>query len=152
MSILENRNGCCSRLHQESDREPYCEMESDAVIDAPQVVHPRDELERSFSRTLASANASVFMATVFKPEGRYIGRCGLYPRPQRRESKSCRRSVHCLLPGASVWDAGWRRRPVGLSPITVSGNLASRGIEAGMNVKNLASIRVIEKLGFAWVR
>ena len=35
------------RDHELSDLEPYCEMESDPIYRAPQIVHPRAELERS---------------------------------------------------------------------------------------------------------
>jgi ribosomal-protein-alanine N-acetyltransferase len=151
MSILETER-LLFRLHQESDREPYCEMESDAEYRWPQVVHPRDELERSFSRTLASANAFGLMATVFKPEGRYIGRCGLYPR---------RNDANEVVPGEACiafylarpyWGRGLATE-AGRAFIQFGfGQLGLSRIEAGMNVKNLASIRVIEKLGFSWVR
>src|SRR5688572_26034614 len=79
MSILETER-LLFRLHQESDLEPFCEIESDPEYRWPQPVHPRAELERSFSRTLAAAKVFGLLATVFKPEGRYIGRCGSYPR------------------------------------------------------------------------
>jgi len=151
VSILETER-LLFRLHQESDREPYCQMESDAVYRAPQQVHPRDELERSFSRTLASANAFGLLATVFKPEGRYIGRCGLYPR---------RNDANEIVPGEACiafylarlyWGRGLATE-AGRAFIHYGfGQLGLSRIEAGMNVKNLASIRVVEKLGFAWIR
>jgi [ribosomal protein S5]-alanine N-acetyltransferase len=151
MSILETER-LLFRYHQESDREPYCEMESDPVYRSPQPVHPRAELERSFSRTLATANAFGLLATVFKPEGRYIGRCGLYPR---------RNDANEVVPGEGCI-AFYLARPYwGRGLATEAGRafveygfrkLGLTRIEAGMNVKNLASIRVVEKLGFVWVR
>jgi len=140
------------RHHQESDLEPYCEMESDPVYRSPQPVHPRAELERSFSRTLATANAFGLLATVFKPEGCYIGRCGLYP---------LRNEANEVVPGEGCI-AFYLARPYwGRGLATEAGRafiqygfrqLGLTRIEAGMNVKNPASIRVVEKLGFVWVR
>src|SRR5262245_59967876 len=68
------------RDHELSDLEAYCEMESDPVYRAPQIVHPRAELERSFRETWMPVKKMGMLATVFKEDGRYIGRTGLYPR------------------------------------------------------------------------
>jgi [ribosomal protein S5]-alanine N-acetyltransferase len=151
MSVLETER-LLFRQHQESDRESYCEMESDPEYRWPQVVHPRDELERSFSRTLVPVKPFGLLATVFKPEGRYIGRCGLYP---------LRNDANEIVPGEAniafyLARSYWRRglaTEAGRAFIEYGfGQLGLSRIEAGMNVKNLASIRVVEKLGFSWVR
>ena len=42
-------------------------------------VHPRAELERSFREAWLPAKPMGPLATVYKPHGRYIGRCGVYP-------------------------------------------------------------------------
>lgn len=140
------------RDHELADLEPFCEMESDAAYRAPQPVHPREELERKFREGPLRPKAFGLLATVFKPEGRYIGRCGLYPfRDQRGE----------IVPGDAfiAWYLArpyWRR---GLATEAGEGwiahgfdTLGLRRIEAGVNAANAASLRVIEKLGFHWVR
>jgi RimJ/RimL family protein N-acetyltransferase len=54
-------------------------MESDAIYRSPQRVHPRSELERSFWEAVLPAKEMGLLATVLRSEGKYIGRCGLYP-------------------------------------------------------------------------
>ena len=151
MSILETER-LLFRQHQKSDLEPFCEMESDPEYRWPQVVHPRAELERSFREAWLPPKSFGLLATVLKPEGRYIGRCGLYP---------LRNEANEVVPGEAViafylarpyWGRGLATE-AGRAFIEYGfGQLRLSRIEAGMNVKNLASIRVIEKLGFAWVR
>ena len=62
------------RDHEPEDLEPYCEMESDQVHRAHQPVHPREELERSFKNSALPRKEMGLLATVFKDDGRYIGR------------------------------------------------------------------------------
>ena len=64
------------RDHEPGDLEPYCEMESDQVYRAHQPVHPREELERSFKNSALPRKEMGLLATVFKDDGRYIGRTG----------------------------------------------------------------------------
>jgi ribosomal-protein-alanine N-acetyltransferase len=78
MIVLETER-LLFRDHIPADFEPYCEMEADPVYRAPQRVHPRAELERSFWESVLPPKAMGLLATVFKPDERYIGRCGLYP-------------------------------------------------------------------------
>ena len=114
-------------------------------------MHPREELERSFREWLVRKPMAL-RATVFKPENSYIGRCGLYP---------ARNDAGAIVEGEAriafyLARDYWRR---GLA--TEAGRafvrygfetLSLRKIHAGMNAGNMASIRVIEKLGFTWVR
>ena len=74
------------RDHELADLEPFCEMESDPEYRRPQRVHPREELERKFRGGPLVPKPLGLLATVHKPDGRYIGRCGLYPfRNERSE-------------------------------------------------------------------
>jgi ribosomal-protein-alanine N-acetyltransferase len=139
------------RDHEPGDLEAYCEMESDAQYRSPQVVHPRAELERSFREGWLVPKPMGLRATVFKPEGRYIGRCGLYP--------LCTESGQIVPNEALI--AFYLARPYwGRGLATEAGEafiahgfyqLGLDRIEAGINANNKASLRVIEKLGFQWV-
>jgi RimJ/RimL family protein N-acetyltransferase len=140
------------RDHEETDLEPYCEMESDPAYRFPQPVHPRFELERSFRETWLIPKAMGLLATILKSDKRYIGRCGLYP--HRNEDDH-------IIPGeANI--AFYLARPFwGQGFATEAGkafidfgfqSLGLSRIEAGINANNLASIRVVEKLGFVWVQ
>jgi len=140
------------RPHEESDLERFCEMESDPVYRSPQPVHPRAELERSFREAWLRPKSMGLLATVFKPEGRYIGRCGLYP---------LRNDANEVVPGEALiafylarpyWGRGLATEAGRAFIARGFGQLGLSRIEAGINAKNLASIRVIEKLGFRWVR
>jgi len=151
MSILETEL-LLFRPHQESDLEPFCEMESDPVYRSPQGVHPRTELERSFREGWMRPKSMGLLATVYKPEGRYIGRCGLYP---------LRNDANEVVPGEALiafylarpyWGRGLATEAGRAFIAHGFGQLGLSRIEAGINAKNLASIRVIEKLGFSWVR
>ena len=140
------------RDHEPGDLEPYCAMESDPVYRAHQPVHPREELERSFHRAWLPVKEMGLLATVFKPDGRYIGRTGLYPH---------RTEDGVIVPGEAIL-AFYLARPYWGQGIATEagrafiehgfGELGLKKIHAGMNAANKASIRVIEKLGFKWVR
>ena len=140
------------RDHEPADLEPYCEMESDQIYRAHQPVHPREELERSFRETWMTPKKMGLLATVFKEDGRYIGRTGLYPH---------RTEEGVIVPGEATL-AFYLARPYwGRGLATEAGkafieygfrDLGLVKIHAGMNAANLASVRVIEKLGFSWVR
>jgi RimJ/RimL family protein N-acetyltransferase len=140
------------RQHQEADLEPFCEMESDPEYRRPQQVHPRAELERSFREGWLPPKAMGLLATVFKPEGRYIGRCGLYPARDENDH---------IIPGVANL-AFYLARPYwGRGLATEAGrafvargfhDLRLRRIEAGVNANNAASMRVLEKLGFVRVQ
>jgi RimJ/RimL family protein N-acetyltransferase len=127
-------------------------MESDSEYRSPQPVHPRAELERSFREAWLPPKDLGLLATVYKPENCYIGRCGLYP---RRDEEGR------VIPGEAVL-AFYLARPYwGRGLATEAGQAFVRHgfdvlkltcIVAGMNAQNLASIRVVEKLGFVRVR
>jgi RimJ/RimL family protein N-acetyltransferase len=151
MSVFET-DRLLFRDHEEADLEAYCAMESDPEYRRPQIVHPRAELERSFREAWLPPKPMGLMATVYKPDGRFIGRCGLYPR----------RTDDGVIVAGEARLAFYLARPYwGRGLATQAGRaFIRRGfqdlglfrIEAGMNAANRASVRVIEKLGFTWVR
>lgn len=140
------------RHHEMGDLESYCVMESDAEYRTPQPVHSRAELERSFLQAWLPPKVMGLMATVYKPDACYVGRCGLYPH---------RDDDGKVIPGEAVL-AYYLARPYwGRGLATEAGEAFVRyGFEtlglsriiAGMNTENLASIRVVEKLGFSRFR
>lgn len=133
------------------DLEPYCEMESDPVYRSPQRVHPRTELERSFRESVSPPKAMGLLATVFKPEARYIGRCGLYPRCGEDDRVIPGEAVLAFYLARSYWRRGLATE-AGRGFIQFGfGTLGLSRIVAGADVDNLASNRVIQKLGFVHV-
>jgi ribosomal-protein-alanine N-acetyltransferase len=150
MIILETER-LLFRDHEEADLQPFCEMEADPEYRWPQRPRSREEAEATFHEVWLPRKPMGLLATVFKPEGRYIGHCGFYPR--RGEDNG-------IIPGEARL-AHYLARPYwGRGLATEAGRafirrafseLGLSRIEAGVNAKNLASIRVVEKLGFVWV-
>jgi ribosomal-protein-alanine N-acetyltransferase len=159
MIILETER-LLFRPHEEADLDAYCEIMADPEFRRLSGGPPlsRAEAEKSLRAILTSQEAWLWpkplglLATVFKPEGRYIGRCGLYP--NRDEDNEA-------IPGEGVL-AYYLARPYwGRGLATEAGRafveygfrkLGLSRVVAGANAANIASNRVLEKLGFAWVR
>jgi ribosomal-protein-alanine N-acetyltransferase len=138
------------RDHEIDDLEPYCAMEADAEVRRFVGGYPRTrgQAEEKFRRVYLPPlrNGRGLCATVFKPEGRYIGYCGVYS-PHREDEGAL---------GFYLARAYWGR---GLA--TEAGcafvshgfeELGMQRIVASVETGNAASVRVLEKLGFAWVR
>jgi ribosomal-protein-alanine N-acetyltransferase len=140
------------RDHEPQDLEPYCAIESDPEYRWPQQVHPRAELERSFRDAWLSSKPLGLLATVFKLNRQYIGRCGLYPfRTENGVIVPNEASIAFYL-ARSYWGRGLATE-VGRSLIAQGfGHFRLKRIHAGINAENKASLRVIEKLAFRLVR
>jgi ribosomal-protein-alanine N-acetyltransferase len=116
-------------------------------------VHPREEVERSFRQVLLAPKPGRLRlwATVFKPEGRYIGRCGVYPHIEDA-GPIPGEGVLAFYLARDYWGQGLATE-AGRAFIEFGfGELGLARIVAGANVKNVASNRVLQKLGFVWVR
>jgi RimJ/RimL family protein N-acetyltransferase len=150
MIVLETER-LLFRDHEESDLEPFCEMEADPEYRWPQRPRTREEAEQAFREVWLPRKPMGLLATVFKPEGVYIGRCGLYPR---------RGDDDQVIPGEARL-AYYLARPYwGRGLATEAGRvfveygfrtLGLSRIEAGANAANVASNRVLEKLGLVWI-
>lgn len=155
MIVLETER-LLFRPHQPEDLEPYCAMEMNPEVrryvgGAPR---PREVAERRFWDEV-SANASSRLglwATVYKPDGCYIGRCGVYPDRDAdgAEIVGYGKLSYFFMP--SYWgqglatEAGKAFLRYGFEELGLT-RIAST-VQAG----HMASIRVLEKLGFRLVR
>jgi [ribosomal protein S5]-alanine N-acetyltransferase len=155
MTVLESER-LLFRDHEPADLDAYCDMEADPEVrryvgGAPR---PRDAAERKFREGLRkpSADRMSMWATVLKLEGRYIGRCGVYPHFT---------SDGRIIAGEGTLGFYLARAYWGRGLATEAGRaLVNFGfIELGLSrivtavqVGNNASVRVLEKLGFALVR
>jgi len=110
---------------------------------------PRDAADRKFQAGLRRPESErpVDVATIYKPEGRYIGRCGVYP--------------HFGTPGEGSLGFYLARAYWGRGLATEAGRtfvsfgfneLSLSRIVTAVEIGNDASVRVLEKLGFALVR
>jgi ribosomal-protein-alanine N-acetyltransferase len=140
------------RDHEPSDIEPYIAIESDPVYRAHQPVHPREELERSFTNAWLPRKEMGLLATVLKEDGRYIGRTGLYPHRTEQDVIVPREANLAFYLARPYWGRGFATEAGKAFIEHGFRDLGLIKIHAGMNAANLASQRVIEKLGFTWVR
>lgn len=149
MSILET-DRLLFRHHIAADLEPYCEMESDALYRAPQRVHPMSELERSFRESVMPPKAMGLLATVFKAEGRYIGRCGLYPNRDDRGQIIPGEAVLAFYLARPYWGRGLASEAGRAFVRYGFAELGLSRIVAGANVNNIASNRAIQNAGLVY--
>jgi Acetyltransferase (GNAT) domain len=92
------------------------------------------------------------LATVFKPEHRYIGRCGLYPNRDDDNAAIPREAVLAYYLARPYWGRGLATE-AGRAFVEYGFTKLGRSrIVAGANAANIASNRVLVKLGFVWVR
>jgi ribosomal-protein-alanine N-acetyltransferase len=143
------------RDHEASDLDAYCAMEADPEVrryigGAPR---PRDVAERKFQNGLdRPADRRLWMwAAVYKPEGSYIGRCGVYPHFGRTGSVIAGEGALGFYLARPYWgrglatEAGRAFVNFGFKELNLS------RIVTAVQVGNDASVRVLEKLGFSLV-
>jgi [ribosomal protein S5]-alanine N-acetyltransferase len=144
------------RHHIAADLDAYCEMMADPEFRRLSGGRPlpREEAERNFrGKVLLDKPLSLgLFATEFKPESRYIGRCGIYPH---------RGDDEVVIPGEGRLAYYLARLYWGRGLATEAGRalvefafreLGLSRIKAGINATNRAPPRVVEKLGFVWIR
>lgn len=140
------------REHELGDLDAYCAMEADPEVrryvgGAPR---SRKDAERKFRDThLKRTSARLALrATIFKPDGRYIGYSGLFPNFGRRGPVAGEATLAFYL-AREYWGRGLATE-AGRAFIQFGfGQLHLTRLVATVEVGNAASLRVLEKLGFA---
>lgn len=140
------------RDHELQDLESFREIESDPVYRRPQPVHSRAELERSFHEAWLPPKAMGLLATVFKPDGHYIGRCGLYPFRTEHDVLVPNEASIAFYFARPYWGRGLATEAGRALVAHGFGELGLVRLHAGVNAENGASLRVVAKLGFRLVR
>ncbi|MGC4048057.1 MAG: GNAT family N-acetyltransferase [Armatimonas sp.] len=150
MSVLETER-LLFRYHEDADLDAYCQMMAEPEFRRLSGGLPlsREEAEKSFGYVKETIGKTMtLLATVYKPDSCYIGRCGLYP--NRAED------TNEIIPGEGVL-AFYIARPYwGLGLATETGHAFLRyGFEelelsrivAGTSTSNMGSNRVLQKIG-----
>jgi [ribosomal protein S5]-alanine N-acetyltransferase len=159
MIVLETER-LVFREHEEADLDAYCEMMADPEFRRFSGGRPlpREEAEKSFRAIVIGQESWLrpkpmgLLATVFKPEGRYIGRCGLYPHRDENNVVIAGEGTLAYYLARPYWGRGLATE-AGRAFIQYGFNeLRLPRIVAGANAANIASNRVLVKLGFVWVR
>ena len=140
------------RDHEPEDLEAYCAIESDPIYRAPQRVHPRAEIERSFVEAWLPVKAMGLLATVLKESNTYIGRCGLYPLRDDTGHVVPREANIAYHIARPYWGRGLATEAARAFVEYGFGELHLRRIVAGINAENVASIRVARRAGFDFLR
>jgi [ribosomal protein S5]-alanine N-acetyltransferase len=151
MVILESER-LLFREHEAGDLDAYCAIEADPEVrryvgGAPR---GRKDAERKFHDAHLSHATSrlALRATIFKPEGRYIGYCGLYPHFSPRGPVD-REATLAFYLAREYWRRGLATE-AGHAFINFGfARLDLKRIVATVQDGNNASIRVLEKLGFS---
>jgi ribosomal-protein-alanine N-acetyltransferase len=139
------------RPHEAADLEAFCAMETDAEVRRYVGGTPRTREaaeERFRSRTMQPLKDRLAMwATVLKSENRYVGRCGLYP--HLSDGVMVRgEAVLGFYLAREFWGRGLASE-AGRAFVNFGfGELKLARIVTAVDVRNGASVRVLEKLGF----
>jgi len=151
MSVILETQRLLFRDHEPQDLEPFCAMEADPEVrryvgGAPR---PRQSAETKFHAVYLQPvpDRMALWATVYKPQGCYIGYCGVYPHFDKNNTPIPGEGVLAFYLARSYWgqglatEAGWAFLRFGFEELALS------RIVASVQVGNDASVRVLEKLG-----
>jgi [ribosomal protein S5]-alanine N-acetyltransferase len=144
----------CFRDHEPGDLEPFCAMEMDPrtrlFFRGPRT---RQQAEERFRDVFLSPRPDRMRlwATVYKPDAAYAGYCGIYHEFQDQQP----------VPGVGVLAFYLAPEYWGRGLATEAGrafvqfgwsDLGLDRIIAGVSIRNVASVRVLEKVGLKRVR
>jgi RimJ/RimL family protein N-acetyltransferase len=139
------------RSHGAADLDAFCAMEADAEVrryvgGAPRT---REAAEHRFWEGAMQPveDRLAMWATVLKADGSYIGRCGLYPN-FRGEERVAGEAVLGFHLARQFWGQGFASEAGRAFVEFGFGELKLERIVTAVEVGNIASVRVLERLGF----
>jgi [ribosomal protein S5]-alanine N-acetyltransferase len=140
------------RQHIMADMNAYCAMEMDPEMRKYVGGYPRlpEEAERRFINAVTPVAGRLSMwATVLKENGRYIGRCGVYPHLRSDGGVIAREGTLAFYIAREYWRQGFATE-AGLAFMEFGFNeLHLKRIVANVQAGNDVSVHILEKLGFA---
>jgi len=144
------------RDHEPPDLEAYCAMEADPEVRryVGGYPRPRDAAERKFQGSLRrpTADRLAMWATVYKPEGIYIGRCDVYPHFGPAGGVVAGEGSLAFYLAKEYWGRGLATEAGRAFVDFGFDELGLSRIVTAVQVGNDRSVRVTEKLGFRLVR
>lgn len=150
MTVLETER-LLFRDHEPADRDAFCAIEADPMVrrfvgGAPR---SREAAERKFREHLRRRPGRLRLwATVFKPDGRYIGYCGVYPRFRPGRSPAPGEGALGFTLAHGYWGRGLGTEAARAFVGFGFGELRLARIVASVQAGNAASVHILEKLGF----
>jgi ribosomal-protein-alanine N-acetyltransferase len=142
------------RQHMIVDMDTYCAMEMDPDFRRYVGGKPRtrEEAEKRFMASLEPVTNRLSMwATVFKPEGQYIGRCGIYPHFNHDGKPIPGEASLGLYIAKEYWGRGLATEAGRAFMKLGFDELKLNRIVTVIDTRNDVSVHVIEKLGFELV-
>jgi [ribosomal protein S5]-alanine N-acetyltransferase len=154
MIILESER-LIFRPHNPADFDGFCAMEMDAEVRRYVGGYPRsrEDAERKFPHDQlqeVSGRLGVW-ATVLKSNGQYIGRCGLYPHINSAGRAVVGEAKLSFYIAREHWGQGLASEAAVAFVEFGWKQLRLSCILATVQVGNAASVRILEKLGFALI-
>ncbi len=154
MIILESER-LVFRQHEPADIEGFCAMEMDPEVRRYVGGAPRSRVqaERKFQEgpLVTAPDRLGVWATLLKPDGPYIGRCGLYPHFGPGDTVINGEATLAFYIARPYWRRGFASE-AGRAFIQFGWQqLRLLRIVATVEVGNEASVHVLEKLGFKLV-
>jgi|SRR6185503_2826825 len=151
-SIILETNRLYFRRHVMDDLEAYCRMEADPDFRRYVGGRPRarEDAERKFMQGMEQPpmDKLSMWATIYKPENKYIGRCGVYPHFNHDGIPIPGEGALGLYIDKAYWGRGLATE-AGFAFIDYSfQQLKLNLIVTAIDTRNEVSIHVIEKLGF----
>lgn len=155
MIILETER-LLFRSHEPQDLDAFCAMEADPDVrryvgGAPRT---REAAEQRFPRNQANqapSNRLGVWAMVYKPEGRYIGRAGVYQDIDPEGKEIAGQGKISFYIAKDYWGRGLATEAGRAFVRFGFEELGLARISTMVQVGNEASVRVLEKLGFTLV-
>jgi [ribosomal protein S5]-alanine N-acetyltransferase len=140
------------RPHQAADLDAFCAMEADPEVrryvgGAPRTRAAAAEKFRGMCTRLGEEDRLAMWAAVLKPEGRYIGRCGLYPRFDG-DTKVVDEAILGFYLAREFWGRGLASEASRAFVTFGFDELKLSRLVTAVEVGNAASVRILEKLGF----
>jgi ribosomal-protein-alanine N-acetyltransferase len=143
------------RHHELADLDSFCAMEMDPDVRRYVGGYPRsrEDAERKFpygQLQEVSGRLGVW-ATVLKSNGRYIGRCGLYPHIDSAGGTVVGEATLSFYIAREHWGQGLASE-AGRAFVEFGWiQLQLSRIVSTVQVENAASVRILERLGFALI-
>jgi ribosomal-protein-alanine N-acetyltransferase len=139
------------RSHEAGDLDAFCAMEADAEVRRylGGARRMREAAEQRFwSGPMGPVTDRLAVwATVLKPEGTYVGRCGLYAH-LKGEDRVPDEGVLAFYLARAFWGRGLATEAGRAFVDFGFGELGLKRIVTAVDARNAASVRVLEKLGF----
>ena len=151
MIILESKR-LFFRQHELADLDNFCAMEMDPEVRRYVGGYPRSrpDAERKFREGAlqeVSDRLSIW-AAVLKSNGQYVGRCGLYPHFNRDGGIVVGEATLAFYFAREHWGRGLASEAAAAFVQFGWEELHVSSIVATVQVENVASVRILEKLGF----